>query len=147
VFSGEYYHILDIKYRYIVPAVWREELGDSFMVTKGLDSCLFVYAQEIWQQKAAELSQLSSTSATARRFSRYFFSGALTALPDKQGRVVLPESLRNHAKLEREIVTIGVQDRLEIWDKNIWQAYNGESAMKYEEASENLAESHPEIHL
>jgi len=148
MFSGEFSHILDIKYRYIVPAAFREGLGDAFVITKGLDHCLFVYAREVWQKKIAELSQLSSTSAAARRFSRNFFSGALIAEPDKQGRVVLPESLRGHAKLNREIVTIGVLDRLEIWDKEVWAEYNsGESASEYEEVAEKLAELHPEIHL
>ena len=147
MFSGEYNHILDIKYRYIAPAAFREVLGDCFVITKGLDHCLFVYTRELWQSKIAALGQLSSTSAAARRFSRNFFSGALIAEPDKQGRVVLPESLRNHAKLDREIVTIGVLDRLEIWDKKLWDEYNSESAMEYEELAEKLAELHPDIRL
>ena len=147
MFSGEHNHILDIKYRYIAPAAFREELGDRFVITKGLDNCLFVYTWDMWQSKIAELGQLSSTSAAARRFSRNFFSGALLAEPDKQGRVVIPESLRNHAKLEREIVTIGVLNRLEIWDKVLWEGYNSESAMEYEEVAEKMAELHPEIRL
>ena len=148
MFSGEYGHILDSKYRYIAPVAFREELGDSFVITKGLDHCLFVYTREMWQSKITELGQLSSTSDAARRFSRKFFSGALLAAPDKQGRVVLTESLRNHAKLNREIVTIGVLDRLEIWDKIQWIEYNsGESATEYEEVAEKLAELHPDIRL
>ena len=146
--SGEYKHILDIKYRYIAPAAFREALGERFVITKGLDHCLFVYTQEMWQSKIAELSQLSSTSAAARRFSRNFFSAALIAEPDKQGRVVLPESLRNHAKLNREIVTIGVLDRLEIWDTVSWEEYNNsDSATEYEEVAEKLAELRPDIRL
>ena len=148
MFSGEYDHILDSKYRYIAPASFREELGDSFVITKGLDHCLFVYTREMWQSKIAELGQLSSTSDAARRFSRKFFSAALIAAPDKQGRVVLTESLRSHAKLNREIITIGVLDRLEIWDKTLWREYNSdESATEYEEVAEKLAELHPDIHL
>jgi MraZ protein len=147
MFSGEADHILDSKYRYIVPAVFREELGDSFVITKGLDHCLFVYTRAVWESKVAELGQLSSTSSAARRFSRLFFSGALIAVPDKNGRVVLPENLRNHAQLKRGIVTIGVRDRLEIWDKETWEEFNSEAAAEYEAVAEKLAEAHPEIRL
>lgn len=147
MFSGEFNHTLDSKYRYITPAIFREELGDSFVITKGLDSCLFVYTLEMWQRKISELSQLSSTSAAARRFSRNFFAGALMTTPDKQGRVVVPENLRSHAKLNRDIVTIGVLDRLEIWDKEAWAAYNSESVTEYEEVAEKLAELRPDIRL
>jgi len=147
MFSGEYSHTLDIKYRYIAPAVFREELGEAFVITKGLDHCLFIYTRERWESKIAELSQLSSTSAAARRFSRNFFSGAQVVTPDKQCRVVLPESLRAHACLNRNIVTIGVLDRLEIWDKEIWESYNSESATEYEEVAEKLAELRPDIRL
>ncbi|MCL1905840.1 MAG: division/cell wall cluster transcriptional repressor MraZ [Clostridiales bacterium] len=148
MFSGEYDHILDSKYRYIAPASFREELGDSFVITKGLDRCLFVYTKDMWQSKIAELGRLSSASDAARRFSRKFFSGALIVVPDKQGRVVLTESLRAHAGLNREIVTIGVLDRLEIWNKEDWAEYNsGESATEYEEVAEKLAELRPDIRL
>ena len=147
MFSGEFNHILDTKYRYIAPAQFREALGSHFVVTKGLDRCLFVYTWEMWQSKISELSQLSSTSAATRRFSRNFFSGALIAEPDKQGRVVLPESLREYAKLNREIVTIGVLNRLEIWDKELWTEYNSESDMEYEQVAERLAELRPDIIL
>ncbi|MCL1974578.1 MAG: division/cell wall cluster transcriptional repressor MraZ [Firmicutes bacterium] len=147
MFSGEFNHILDIKYRYIAPALFREALGSHFVITKGLDRCLFVYTWEMWQSKIAELSQLSSTSAATRKFSRNFFAGALIAEPDKQGRVVLPESLREYAKLNREIVTIGVLNRLEIWDKEVWAEYNSEADMEYEQVAERLAEIRPDIIL
>ena len=147
MFSGEYSHFLDIKYRYIAPAVFREALGESFMITKGLDNCLFVYTLEMWQNKVAELGQLSSTNSAARRFSRNFFSGAIKVEPDKQGRVVLQESLRKHARLEREIITIGVLDRLEIWDKELWEQYDSETAAEYEKVAEQMAELHPQIRL
>ncbi|MCL2495977.1 MAG: division/cell wall cluster transcriptional repressor MraZ [Clostridiales bacterium] len=140
MFIGEYIHTIDIKGRYIPPARFREELGDDFVITKGLDSCLFLYTRASWQLKIEELARLSSTNADARRFSRNFFASALEAAPDKQCRVLIPPGLRAHAQLTRDIVTIGVVNRLEIWDKERWEAYNAASAEEYEAVAEKLAD-------
>lgn len=140
MFIGEYTHTIDEKGRYIPPARFREELGDDYVITKGLDSCLFLYTREVWQEKIAELSRLSSTNANARRFSRNFFASALEAAPDKQCRVLISPGLRAHAHLNRDIITIGMVNRLEIWDKERWEAYNAEAADEYEAVAEKLAD-------
>lgn len=140
MFIGECIHTIDNKGRYIPPARFREELGDNFVITKGLDHCLFLYTWEVWQEKITELSRLSSTNADARRFSRNFFASALEAAPDKQCRVLIPPSLREHANLNRDIVTIGMVNRLEVWDKDAWEAYSNDSAEAYEAVAETLAD-------
>ena len=132
---GEIPHSIDAKGRYIVPAKFREDLGDRFIITKGFEHCLFVYTFEGWQRAAGNMRQLSTTDAEARKFARNFFSGAFEAEVDKQYRVVLPANLRAHAMLDKEIVTIGVSSRLEIWDKSRWEAYIEEADAEYEAAA------------
>ncbi len=136
MFMGEYQHTLDVKGRIIFPVKFREQLGASFVATKGLDGCLFVYDNQEWQILEAKLKQLPTTSKDARAFARFFFSGAVQLECDKLGRVLLPASLREYAKLSKDIVTIGVGSRIEIWDNNIWTKYNEES----DEAVSNIAE-------
>ncbi len=147
MFIGESNHSIDNKGRYIVPVTFREELGDIFYITKGLDQCLFVYSEQTWQQKVDELANLSSTSANMRRFARNFFSAAQKVMPDKQGRVLISPALRKHAQLEKEIVTIGVSSRLEIWDAAMWQKYNDDDAFDDSSNYEAVAENLPDICL
>ena len=123
MFMGEYSHNIDAKGRMIVPSKFREQLGDEFVVTKGLDGCLFVYP---------------ITSKDARKFSRFFFAGATTCEVDKQGRILLPAVLREFAGLEKEVVSVGVLKRIEIWDKNRWQDTNTYDDM--DEVAEHMAE-------
>ena len=130
---GEIDHSVDAKGRYIVPAKFREELGEKFVLVKGLDSCIFVYPLAKWETVLESLSQLSATDPRARRFSRYFTSRAFDVEVDKQFRVVLPPVLREYAGIEKEIVTIGATNRLEIWDKERWLAYDLEAADTFEE--------------
>ena len=130
---GEIDHSVDAKGRYIVPAKFREELGEKFVLVKGLDSCIFVYPLAKWETVLESLSQLSATDPRARRFSRSFTSRAFDVEADKQFRVVLPPVLREYAGIEKEIVTIGATNRLEIWDKERWLAYDLEAAYTFEE--------------
>lgn len=130
---GEVDHSIDAKGRYIVPAKFREDLGERFVITKGLDKCLFVYPMEAWEKVVAAMQQLPSNDVRARRFARSFFSGAFEAEIDKQFRVVIPPLLREHASLDKDIVTVGVSSRLEIWDKDKWAAYGEDSIDSYEE--------------
>ena len=132
---GEIAHSIDAKGRYIVPAKFRDDLGEKFIITKGFEHCLFVYTYEGWQRAAGNMRQLSSTDANARKFARNFFSGAFEAEIDKQFRVVLPANLRDHAFLGKEIVTIGVSSRLEIWDKARWLEYIEDADAEYEESA------------
>lgn len=126
MFLGEYQHSIDAKGRMIVPARFREDLGVRFIVTKGLDHCLFAYPQEEWKIFENKLKQLPLTNAGARKFVRFFFSGAIECELDNQGRIVLPQNLREYAGLQKEVVSIGVNNRVEIWNKESWKAYNEE---------------------
>ena len=135
---GEVSHTIDAKGRYIVPAKFRDDLGERFIVTKGFEHCLFVYTLAAWQEAMTTMSTLSTTNAEARKFARNFFSGAAEVEIDKQFRILLPVNLREHAGLSKEIVTIGVANKLEIWDKQRWQQYLEGAAEEYESAAENF---------
>ena len=119
---GEYNHALDAKGRIIIPSRLREELGDHFVVCKGMDGCLFAFPMEGWEKLVSKLQALPLTNKAARKFSRYFLAGAADVEPDKQGRALLPQPLREAAGLEKDVVLCGVGDRLEIWSKDAWTA-------------------------
>lgn len=124
-FSGEYQHSVDVKGRMIVPSKFRETLGDSFMVTRGLDNCLFVYPKEAWEAFTQKLKQLPISNTNARQFVRFFLSGAVECGLDKQGRILIPQNLRAYAKISKDVSVIGVGERAEIWDSEQWNGYNG----------------------
>ena len=137
---GEYEHSIDTKGRIAMPAKLREGLGARFIITKGLDGCLFVYSLDEWQRVEQKLASLPMSRKTARDFTRFLFGGACEAECDKQGRVLLPANLRRYAALEREAVIVGVGSRAEIWDAAKWQQYNEESAEDVSELAEQLAD-------
>ena len=137
---GEYEHSIDTKGRIAMPAKLREGLGGKFIITKGMDGCLFVYAMDEWQRVEQKLASLPMSRKTARDFTRFLFGGACEGECDKQGRVLLPASLRRYAGLEREAVIVGVGSRAEIWDAAKWQQYNEESAEDVNELAEQLAD-------
>ena len=118
---GEYEHSLDTKGRLIMPAKLRQDMGEKFIVTKGLDGCLFAFSQEEWLNFETKLKALPLSDKNARNFVRFFLSGATECEIDKQGRFLIPANLRGAAKLEKEVVIIGVGTRLEIWNKQIWE--------------------------
>ena len=120
MFMGEYTHSVDAKGRLIIPSKFRETLGDEFVVTKGLDHCLFAYTLKDWEVLAEKLKSLPLTNPNARKFNRFFMGGANTCEVDKQGRILLSASLRSFAKLEKEVVLVGVGGRVEIWNKDAW---------------------------
>ena len=115
MFMGEYNHTIDPKGRLIIPAKFREALGDEFVVTKGLDGCLFVYANTEWNNFEEKLRTLPLTNKNARQFTRFFLAGAAACEVDKQGRILIPQVLREFAKLEKDVVLVGVASRIEIW--------------------------------
>jgi len=123
---GEYVHTIDAKGRVILPVDFRAELGESFIITKGLDDCLFVYGQAEWDILSTKLKQLPLAKPEARAFVRFFFSGARMLECDKQGRFLVPGNLRSYAVLEKEVVLIGVSNRIEVWSKAKWTEYNDE---------------------
>ena len=120
---GEFNHSIDAKGRIIVPAKFREELGEEFVVTLGLDGCLFVYPDAEWQEFVSKLKQLPGNKE-ARQLQRYFLAGATTCEVDKQGRILIPAKLREHAQLDKEVVFVGVLGKIEIWSKERWDANN-----------------------
>lgn len=120
MFMGTFDHSIDTKGRVIVPAKFREALGDSFVVTLGLDGCLFVYPEEEWQDFVKQLKELPG-SKEARKLQRYFMAGAAPCDVDKQGRVLIPSNLREKAGLGKDIVFVGVMSKIEIWSKERWE--------------------------
>lgn len=135
---GEFQHNIDAKGRMIVPAKFRQELGERFIVTRGLDQCLFVYPMDEWEILEEKLKKLPLTKKDARAFTRFFFSGATECEVDKQGRINIPANLRAYAGLDKECVVIGVSNRIELWAKENWEAYVVESEASFAEIAENL---------
>ena len=135
---GEYNHTIDTKGRLIIPSKFREALGEEFVVTKGLDGCLFVYDNNEWKAFEEKLKSLPLTNKDARQFVRFFLAGAMTAEVDKQGRILLSSVLREFAGLEKEVVLVGVASRVEIWSKDRWE--NAVSYDDMEEIAEHMAE-------
>lgn len=140
MFIGEYQHTLDPKGRVIMPSKFRDDLGERFVVTKGLDNCLFVYPQSEWQELERKLRTLPLTSRDARAFTRFFFSGATECELDKQGRILIPANLREYAELDKDLTIIGVASRVEIWGRERWDDYNDDSNMDHESIVEKMAE-------
>lgn len=123
---SEYMHTIDAKGRVILPADFRSELGETFVITKGLDGCLFIYGQTEWEALSERLHRLPLAKPEARAMARFFFSGARTLDCDRQGRFLVPPTLRTYAKLKKDVVLIGVSDRVELWDREAWEKYNDE---------------------
>ena len=121
MFMGEYNHTLDAKGRLIIPSKFREVLGDEFVVTKGMDGCLFVFAESEWQAFVEKLHSLPMIDKEARQFTRFFLAGAACVEVDKQGRILLPAVLREFADITKDAVLVGVGSRVEIWSKDRWE--------------------------
>ena len=140
MFMGEYQHSIDEKGRLIIPAKFRDALGSTFVVTRGLDNCLFVYPQSEWATMEQKLKALPLMKADARAFTRFFLAGATECELDKQGRVNIPNNLREHAKLDKDCIVIGVSSRVEIWSKDIWEGYAKASEESFNEIAEKLVD-------
>ncbi len=136
---GEYEHSLDAKGRLIMPAKIREDIGEKFIITKGLDGCLFGFSKNEWNNFEEKLKTLPLTNKNARDFVRFFLSGAIECEIDKQGRFLIASNLREYAELEKEAVITGVGTRIEIWNKDKWKAYNSEENLSADEIAENMA--------
>ncbi|CAG9607515.1 division/cell wall cluster transcriptional repressor MraZ [Pseudoneobacillus rhizosphaerae] len=138
MFMGEHHHNIDSKGRLIVPAKFRDDLGEVFVLTRGLDQCLFGYPLSEWKEIEQKLKALPLTKKDARAFTRFFFSGATESEIDKQGRTNIPTPLLQYAKLDKECVILGVSNRIEIWSKQIWEDYFNESEESFAEIAENM---------
>ena len=136
MFLGEYLHNLDAKGRLIIPSKFREELGPSCVITKGLDGCLFIFPQDEWRKLSEKLSQLPLTRQDARSFTRFFFSSASELDCDKQGRIAIPAHLLDYAHIEKSVQVIGMNGRIEIWDVGHWTTYQDSSDSSFEQLAE-----------
>ena len=135
---GEYEHSLDAKGRLIMPAKLREDLGEKFIITKGLDGCLFGFSQTEWTNFEEKLKTLPLTNKNARDFVRFFLSGATEREIEKQGRLLIASNLREYAGMEKEIAIIGVGTRIEIWNEDKWKKYNSDENISADEIAENM---------
>lgn len=140
MFLGEYQHSLDSKGRITIPAKFREQLGEKFVVTKGLENCIFLYPLQEWQTIEEKLKTLPLTRADVRSFARFFFSGASEMEIDKQGRTVLPGSLREYASIDKDVIVIGVGARAEIWAVENWEKYIESAEASYEDIAASLVD-------
>lgn len=138
MFMGEFKHNIDGKGRLIVPSKLRENLGETFVVTRGMDGCLFGYTLEGWKQLEEKMKDMPLTKKDARTFVRFFYSAATECEIDKQGRINIPANLRKFAGLEKPCVVIGVSDRIEIWSQEKWDQFSEEAAENFDDIAENL---------
>ena len=140
MFIGEYQHSIDTKNRAIMPSKLREKLGDDFVMTKGLDNCLFIYSMHEWKIVEDKLKNLPMTNKDARAFVRFFFAGASECELDKQGRMLIPSNLKEYAKIDKDIVIVGVSTRIELWSLEEWNRFNSDANISYEDVAEKMSQ-------
>ncbi len=144
MFYGEYLHSIDRKGRLILPAKFRESAKanfiEKFFVTRGLDKCLFMFSEEEWRSQEVKFRAISFTKQEARTFNRIYFSGAVEVVPDRQGRILLPPYLKDFAEIKKDVVIVGVSNRIEIWARDKWQEFYGNSRQSFETIAEKLIE-------
>lgn len=139
MFTGEYKHVIDTKNRLSIPAKFRDKLSGLIYITKGFDHCLFVFTEAEWHLFQKKIKSLPLSSAKSRAFTRIFFAGAVECELDKQGRVILPQNLRDHAKLQKDVYVNGAGDRIEIWDACEWEEYTQSMASDMDSLAEEMA--------
>ena len=137
MFMGEYHHTIDDKGRLTIPSKLRYELGENFIVTRGLDNCLFIYPQNEWNNIINKYKELPNTK-DARNFMRFFLSGAIQSEFDKQGRINIPIPLINYAQIKKDCVIIGVSERLEIWSKELWEKFINDNESNLSDIADKL---------
>lgn len=135
---GEFHHNIDDKGRLVIPTKFREELGNTFIIARGIEKCIYVYSNAEWEKLVTKLNTLPFTKKDARTFTRSFFSGATVCEFDKSGRINITSPLVSYAGLNKECVIIGVNDRLEIWSEDNFDVFMNENAEKLEDIAENL---------
>lgn len=135
---GEFHHNIDEKNRLVIPSKFRSELGEQFIITRGLDKCLFIYSMNEWNKLVTKLNTLPFTQKNARNFTRFFLSGAINAEFDRSGRVGITSPLIEYADINKECVIIGASDRLEIWSKESWDKFLSDNEENFSDIAENL---------
>lgn len=142
MFYGEYQHSIDRKGRLILPAKFREVAKNNFIekffVTRGLDKCLFMFSEEEWRAQENKFKAISFTKQQARIFNRLYFSGAAEVVADKQGRILLPQYIKDFAGIKRDVLIVGVSNRIEIWAKDRWEEFYGSAHSSFEDIAEKL---------
>lgn len=137
---GVYQHRMDAKKRVPMPAKLRQQLGPKVVVTRGLEGCLFVYAMPVWEEFSAKVNALPMSQAKSRSFARLIFSGAMEVELDGLGRILIPDYLKKYANLEKEVIVAGSGNRLELWNKDKWEAYESREVEDIEDNAEGLRE-------
>ena len=138
MFIGEYQHSIDLKKRLALPAKFRSELKNKVFVTRGLDKCLFIYPVKVWEELAGKLGTLPVGESATRSFIRLQLAGAIDCEVDKQGRILIPEYLKDYAGLNKNVIVAGVYNRLEIWDERKWEGYKKNAEKNTDEIAEQL---------
>ena len=145
MFYGEYQHSIDRKGRLILPAKFREAAKshfiEKFFVTRGLDNCLFMFSEEEWKTQESKFKTVSFTKAESRKFNRLYFSGAVEVSFDTQGRILLPQYLKDYAQIKKDVFIVGVSNRIEIWARDKWVEFYGNSRQSFEEIAEKLMDA------
>jgi len=140
MFIGEYHHSIDEKNRLAVPTKFRLDLSKGAVVTRGIDSCLFLYTKKEWEKLAIKLADMPISKSKTRAFARLMLAGAMDVNLDKQGRVIIPDYLRRYASIGKKAVVAGLYNRLEVWDEKKWEEYKSKSESNSEDIAESLAE-------
>ena len=140
MFMGKYQNSIDAKNRMIVPSKYREELGYKCVLTKGIDKCLYIYPMSEWERFMTKLSALPSSDMNARAFVRHFYANAVECEVDRQGRLTLPQELRDYAGIDKELVTIGILDKIEIWSRAEWENAEDGPQLAPEDIAQKMAE-------
>ena len=142
MFYGEFEHSIDRKGRLIIPSkfreVFKENYVERFFVTRGLDTCLFVFAEDEWKKQESRFRSLPFTSAEARNFNRLYFSGACEVTCDRQGRILVPPYLKEFARIKNDVMVVGVSSRMEIWSKELWREFYSSTKDSFEKIAENI---------
>ncbi len=142
MFYGEHEHSIDRKGRLIIPSkfreVFKENYVERFYVTRGLDTCLFVFTEDEWKKQESKLKSLSFTNSQARQFNRLYFSGACEVTCDRQGRILVPQYLKDYAQIKRDVIVVGISNRIEIWSKERWQEFYRNTKESFEKVAENI---------
>jgi len=145
MFYGEFFHSIDRKGRLILPSKFREaakgNFVEKFFVTRGLDTCLFMFSEEEWRSQETKFKAMSFTKQESRIFNRLYFSGAVDVIPDRQGRILLPQFQKDYAQIKRDVVIVGVSNRIEIWSDEKWKEFNSTWKQSFEGIAEKLVES------
>jgi len=133
MFMGTFYNSIDAKNRVIVPSKHRDQLGGRCVLTKGLDICLYIYSMEDWEKQMEKIAQLPESDPKIRAFIRHFCANATECEFDKQGRIIIPNELKEYARISKELVTMGTMKKIEIWSKEVWETPDNEGKMDSEE--------------